>query len=90
MKTWTTKNGVKIPINQIEDMHLYYILRGIITRARSYWQHLTYRQICKTGFSCVEIEDCLPDEYGELENEAIRRNIIIKNGDRTILKSPKQ
>jgi hypothetical protein len=88
MKTWTTKDGKKIPYNKLEDSHLLNILKFIEKKAEE-GISVFYGGCGSTADEMWADEEILTGEevkeymdYYTLKKEAYKRGLLKKESER--------
>lgn len=73
MKIWTTKNGDKIPYDQLEFNHIYNIIR-YAQRKGFYTVYISHSPVDNSD-DITRYEDCSKEVVRDMRNELRNRNI---------------
>lgn len=73
MKIWTTKDGTKIPYNQLKFNHIYNIIR--YARQKGFFTINVFRSTVDNTDDRVVYNDCSNEVIRDMKNELKRRNI---------------
>ena len=73
MKVWTTKDGIKIPYDQLEFNHIYNIIR--YAQRNGFFTVYTSHSTVDNTDDITRFEDCSKEVIREMRAELKRRNI---------------